>query len=330
MNRRRAAFGFAALAAAGWAAALAPSCARPATPSILASTPTPEHVAPAAPAATRAPASALHAGRLHRLTETIFAGPRPRTDADFDHLARLGVRTIISVDAATPGADLARRRGMRYVHLPVGFRGITPAQQARIARAVRDLPRPVYLHCLDGLHRAPAAAASAAVLLGESTPDDAVRFLQQAGVSPSYPGLWSCVRQAATLPRAAVDRASADFPEIAAIPTFVRTMVEVNAACENLRLLSAASWTAPADHPDLDPAAEAARLADLLRTLRHDPRTTQEGGEFRFFLLTSADHAHTLHQALISPHPPKPESLNQHLHALTTSCRDCHVRFRNH
>jgi len=100
----------------------------------------------------------------------VWSGSVPEGDAGFDALKSRGVRTILSVDGALPDLDRARARGMRYVHLPIGYDGFDDARKVELARAVRDLPRPIYIHCHHGKHRSAGASAAIAVSLGWLTP----------------------------------------------------------------------------------------------------------------------------------------------------------------
>ena len=52
-------------------------------------------------------------------------GAEPHEDVAFAELAELGVRTVVSVDGAKPQADAARHHGLRYVHIPIGYDGVS-------------------------------------------------------------------------------------------------------------------------------------------------------------------------------------------------------------
>src|SRR4051812_38582828 len=55
----------------------------------------------------------------------LYCGSVPEGKAGFATLAAIGIKTIISVDGATPEVELASKFGLRYVHLPVGYDGIS-------------------------------------------------------------------------------------------------------------------------------------------------------------------------------------------------------------
>src|SRR5688572_16768622 len=73
------------------------------------------------------PAAPIETSELHnvfRVDEGVFSGNSPDSDAGFEELVRLRVKTVISVDGTKPNVDLARKHGLRYVHLPIGYGGV--------------------------------------------------------------------------------------------------------------------------------------------------------------------------------------------------------------
>ena len=146
---------------------------------------------------------AIEAGR-----SGVISGSAPEGDRGFDSLEQLGIRTIISVDGAPPDAKAAAARGMRTVHIPIQYNGLTDLQRTTLVRAVRDLPKPIYLHCHHGKHRSAAACAIVAVSLGWLTTDEAAARMRVAGTSDGYRGLWACVADASVMTSSAIDAAS--------------------------------------------------------------------------------------------------------------------------
>ena len=84
-----------------------------------------------------------------------LSGSAPEGDIGFEELERMGVKTIISVDGAVPAVERAKARGMRYIHLPIGYNGFDEKRRLELVRATRDAMKdgPVYLHCHHGKHR---------------------------------------------------------------------------------------------------------------------------------------------------------------------------------
>ncbi|MBC7834461.1 MAG: hypothetical protein H7Y88_05085 [Phycisphaerales bacterium] len=270
---------------------------------------------------------ALH--NVHRINDRLISGAIPESPGAFDELRAMGVKTIISVDGATPNVAAAEARGMRYVHIPTTYATVTAEQQLEIARAIRDLPGPVFLHCHHGKHRGPAAAASAAVALGMMTSEQGVEFMKTAGTAPSYAGLYSCVGAAVVASPGAISAAPDDFPAIRRVSGIVGAMVEVDLAFENLRSISAAGWKVPADHPDLVPAAEAGRLTDNLRLSHEDPTVASRASadDLSIMLTDAAIKAGSLEEAIVAGRPAK--ELDAAFKLVQSSCKDCHVKHRD-
>ena len=93
-----------------------------------------------------------------RLSPRLYSGGEPQGEGAFKALKALGVKTIISVDGARPDVETARKFGIRYVHLPVGYHGVPRA--GRSARpGDKNSPRP-------GVHPLPPREASRAYRRG--------------------------------------------------------------------------------------------------------------------------------------------------------------------
>src|SRR5262245_3837035 len=111
---------------------------------------TPLVIQPAPPGPVKVEAPGLP--NVYRVTDRLYSGGSPVGDTGFASLQKLGIRTVISVDGVRPDVQRARKHGLRYIHLPIGYDGVPRAKALRLARAVRDLPGPVYLHCHHGKH----------------------------------------------------------------------------------------------------------------------------------------------------------------------------------
>lgn len=275
------------------------------------------------------PASARHSGieNVVQVTEKLYSGSVPVGDNAFEELRAMGIRTIISVDGAAPDVERARAKGLRYVHLPIGYHGIEPERGLMLARAVRDLPGLIYLHCHHGKHRGPAAAATAAVVLGYLTPTEGLAVLKEAGTSPHYTGLYACVIEAERAPDDLLESVVTDYPEIAPTPDFVTTMVEAQEAYDHLVEVRDAGWTVPDANPDIVPLAVAGRLENLLRALREDPEVREYPAEFADMMRASHEASMSFETALEGGLPPA--TLTEQLRVVGRSCRTCHERYRD-
>jgi hypothetical protein len=256
---------------------------------------------------------------------------------------------------------------MRYVHLPIGYDGFDDVRKAQLVRAVRDLPKPIYLHCHHGKHRSAGAAGTVAVSLGWITNDAAAARMKVSGTAAGYKGVWACTAKAAPMVAAAIDAARADFPEVTLPDSMVSGMVAIDEAHDRLRMVEKNGWRVPPTHPDLAPAADAGKLADLLALLNDDvfvlamERATPEvqvGGkdaghgvavgaasadDFRALLVAGLAAASELELALAEAKPvvgtgPTPadeasvaraKRLTAILGRVSANCKDCHVRYRD-
>jgi protein tyrosine phosphatase (PTP) superfamily phosphohydrolase (DUF442 family) len=206
-------------------------------------------------------AKGLH--NVYRITDKLISGSSPDGDEGFESLKALGVKTIISVDGARPDLDRARKYGLRYVHLPTGYDGISRPQVLQLAKAVRDLPGPIYLHCHHGKHRGPAAASAIHLCLDEKcSVEQAVAEMKLAGTDPHYIGLYETAKALVRPSKLELDQIAADFPEVAAVSALAQVMVQIDGRWDNLKLVRSAGGKVPADHPDIDPPHEALQLAE--------------------------------------------------------------------
>ncbi|MCE7973641.1 MAG: hypothetical protein DYG92_04840 [Leptolyngbya sp. PLA1] len=260
----------------------------------------------------------------------VFSGGVPEGDAGFETLARMGIRTVISVDGAAPDLVEAKKHGLRYIHLPIGYNGFGEARGEELARATRDAlgDGPVYIHCHHGKHRSAGAAAAVAVSLGWMSADEAVARMKVSGTSPAYRGLYACAAAASVMSEAELDAVTADFPEACKPEGMVDTMVRMDEAMEYLKAIEAAGWKPPSEHPDLVPVAEAGKLADLLRLLHDDrsPVAKREG----FAAKIDANHAPAQRlEDLLEAGSTDVAAMSAEFKRVSSACKSCHAAFRD-
>jgi len=261
--------------------------------------------------------------------DNFISGSVPEGDAGFDTLAAMGVKTIISVDGAVPEVDRASDRGIRYIHLPIGYNGFDNTRKLELVRATRDAltEGPVYIHCHHGKHRSAGAAATVAASMGWETPQGAVARMKVSGTSASYTGLYACATNATVLSVATIDAVPAKFPSVSRPNGFVQGMLEIDAAFDHLKAIEKAGWKTPVDHPDLVPAAEAGRLADLLRVLADDYAKANPA-DFAQGLTENGRHASTLEESLVAGETDAAR-LSVQFKLVAASCKDCHGKYRD-
>jgi protein tyrosine phosphatase (PTP) superfamily phosphohydrolase (DUF442 family) len=290
------------------------------------------------PAPTSGPASVrpeprpVEAPGLHnvfRLTDGLYSGSAPEGDEGYASLRDLGIKTIITVDGARPDVERARKYGMRYVHLPIGYDGVPEEQAWRIARAIRDLPGPVYVHCHHGKHRGPAAAATALLCLDADCPAEAaVAILKTAGTDPRYTGLYASLTRVRRPTKEQLDQVPADFPETAAVSGLAQAMVRIDERWDRLKEVRAAGWKTPPDHPDLDPPHEALQLAEQFREAGRLPEVREKHSEeVRRWLAEAEENAAGLEAALRGG---KDQAAAEALFKKAAAdCGRCHGKYRD-
>ncbi len=167
-------------------------------------------------------------GGIHnvfQLGRRVLSGSGPSTADDFKALKERGVSIIVSVDGTPPAVELAREAGIKYVHVPLSYDGISREEQLALARVLQDYSKEtIFFHCQHGKHRGPAAAATACQMNGMMTAADVRSYLKVAGTSPDYTGLWTAA--ADSLPKKD-DEVLPELQESVAPPEIVVMMKEI-------------------------------------------------------------------------------------------------------
>lgn len=139
--------------------------------------------------------------RLIRLSPDLVQGAAPQDAAGFRSLARLGIRTVISVDDDTPLLALAEAEGLGYRHIPIPYTGIPEAAQLELERVLASTPGPHFIHCHAGKHRCSAMVAIHQVRALGWDAERATAQLAARGCSRNYDGLFAAVVAAAEASR---------------------------------------------------------------------------------------------------------------------------------
>lgn len=263
----------------------------------------------------------------------IISGNSPHDDTGFETLAKLGVKTIISVDGAAPDVEAAARHGLRYVHIPFGYDGIESSNALKIVKAVSTLPGPIYIHCHHGKHRGPAAIGVACRgLYGwDTTLGD--EWLKAAGTATNYIGLYRSVETFKAPTEAELRALPEDFPAKAPVGTLVDMMVKTDEHMDALKSMRAAGFRATPKHPDLVPVNETLQLLELFRETNRTKVDAHRGENFLAEMARAESAAETLHSALKTLSQGRsPESearAEASFTALSKSCTSCHRSFRD-
>lgn len=182
-------------------------------------------------------------------------------------MAEMGIETIVSTDDASPNVKGARKHGLRYVHIPIGYDGIDEEAQAAMALTLKTYEGGVYIHCHHGKHRGPAMAAIAVLLEEAGDKGDAIHFMERAHTSPDYEGLWQSV---SNFDREKLTNIEVVLHERVPLAPIVEEMAAISRIVDRLEASEAANWKTPPSHPDVSPAREAIMIAERFRELvRH-------------------------------------------------------------
>ena len=274
------------------------------------------------------PLATRHLANAVRVTDKVLSGAQPEGEAAFAELEALGVKTIVSVDGTRPDVELAKKHGIRYVHLPHGYDGIPGERVRELAKAVRDLPSVIYVHCHHGKHRGPAAAAAGCLTVGSIDRADALKLLKLAGTSPDYRGLYRAVESAQAVPAAELDTVKVEFRSTAAVAPLAESMVAVDHAYDSLQALAKNGWQPLGDKPDLDPAHEALLLKEQFGELLRSPDARSRPTEFRALAKRGEQAAENLEASLRNLATTR-SNREAALAAVTVNCKACHAKFRD-
>lgn len=273
----------------------------------------------------------------YKVTDKVWSGAAPENEASFAALRSLGVKTVISVDGARPDIETARRHGLRYVHLPIGYDEVSAEEGKTIARAIDELDGPVYVHCHHGKHRSAAAVAVACVINGRLKPEQAESVLKTFGTGENYKGLWASALSARPIDKRELAAVKVDYRERANPSTLVDAMVSIDKTFDHLKLAQKAGWGAPPEHPDLDPPHEALQLMEHLRELGRTDDVRSRPVRFRQLLSENEQAARRLREVLVlgkssglaGAAPPVRVEADALLETAAVSCAACHQSFRD-
>jgi len=262
----------------------------------------------------------------YRVTERIYSGSQPEGDAAFAALAKLGMKTIVSVDGAKPEVEAARKHGLRYVHLPFGYDGIPTNRVAELAKLAAAMSGPFFVHCHHGLHRGPTAVAIMCEAAEGWPADRAETWMREAGTAADYSGLYRSAREfkAPTAEQLAAIKA---LPEITKPSSLVETMVAVDEHSDSLKQSQKAGWKTPPGHTDISPAHEATMLWEQFREMSRTADTAKRPEDFRLKLAEAERTAENLRARFRMP--ADNVALDTAFKQAMQSCAVCHKTYRN-
>lgn len=268
---------------------------------------------------------------VYRLSDSIVSGAEPEGAAALARLAKMGIKTILSVDGKAPDAATAERLGMRYVHVPIQYRGISDDETLKIVKSFRELEGPFYVHCFHGQHRGPAAAALGRVVLDGVRREQAIAEMRQwCGTSGKYEGLYADVAIGELPSEAATAALQWDFPSIHPLEGFRQAMVDVSRSYDRIKAMAGNAWQVNPDHPDIDPLNEAAVLADVFSRIQHAEELSERPEDFRAWMAEAPSLATTLRDAVTGARESGDWTAASAAYAaVSANCKVCHTAYRN-
>lgn len=273
------------------------------------------------------PLASTHVHNLFRATTNVFSGNSPDTDAAFAEIAKLGVKTIISVDGARPDAATARKHGLRYIHLPIGYDGVPSNRVVELVKAAQSVDGPIYVHCHHGKHRGPAAVAVICEATAGWTTNQAVAWLMEAGTATDYGGLYQSAMDF-RLPEAAALAKIIELPEAAKTSSLVDAMVAIDEEMERLKSAQKNAWKGIPNQPDVVPAHTATILWEHLREIARTDDTAKRPTDYRTRLTESEKAADQL-RVLLRDGSSLAPARDAAFQALNKTCASCHKQYRN-
>ncbi len=296
-----------------------PGCHSPSSP------PAPSTTS-ARPGFTPVPTSFAHIENAFQLGPNLWSGGEPLGDQAFTALAQAGIKTIVSVDGARTDVETARRHGLNYIHIPIGYNGIPPdaaAQLTAVADSVRD---GIFIHCHHGRHRGPAAAAILARARGAWDAAQALRFLQQAGTAPEYAGLYRAATEYRRPDPESIQRAASSLSPSVSPDDMVAAMVRIDLHAEVLTDMKAVGWKVLDSAPDETPVQVARLFREQFSEGIRLGFGPHDDADFLEAMRRSETAARDLELALARADTA---GADQAWKTVRENCTTCHRRWRN-
>ena len=262
--------------------------------------------------------------KMLKLTDELYSGAEPKTDEAYAELARLGVKTIVNVDGATPKLDMAAKYGLEYIHIPIGYDKVAPEEAAAMVRVMRERQGPFFFHCHHGRHRGPAAAAIALMESTGCSAEEGIQVLVEAGTSEGYPGLWRDVRN---FQSPAADAVLPELVAVAEVSDLEAAMAKLDRTWDEMKLIQKAGFLSTAEHPDLDPHNVARILRESIEASAHmtDPQLAADA-LYQEEMKKALEGARALEAAL---NEDRLADAQAPFDVVRLSCKACHIEFRD-
>lgn len=145
--------------------------------------------------------------KVTQLAPGLYHGKAPRHAADFDHLQRLGIRTVVDLRSYRP--VLMNReereltaRGICYKNVPFTFRpDLDDSPERAYAAMTRVVDAPLYIHCQLDRDRTSILVGFYRVRVQGWSVEAAAREIEEAGLKDWLGRLWPYFYAHAACPR---------------------------------------------------------------------------------------------------------------------------------
>jgi protein tyrosine phosphatase (PTP) superfamily phosphohydrolase (DUF442 family) len=264
-----------------------------------------------------------------RFSDKLISGAAPDTDDAFEALQELGVKTIISVDGDFPDEERAEKYGMKYVHLPIPYKEVPKERALELAKAVRDLPGPIFMHCACGKLRSPAAAGVVSVILGSFTKADAWNALVQAKGPGNYVRMYQSTQEFDKVDPALLDNLHPQFKakaDVARITTKMDEMYKPWARIDEARRLG---WIIPEARKDLKVEDDILKIIDISIEIGKWPEMRKTDAMIKMRAENETELAKFLQTWRKAAGDDRPKELTKSFFQMTKSCDTCHDEYRN-
>lgn len=269
---------------------------------------------------------------VYRFSDRIITGSEPVDEEAFAQLSAWGVKTVLSVDGKTPDVEGARRHGLRYVHVPIQYKGLSEDQIAKIAKTFRELEAPFYVHCFHGKHRGPAAGALGAVVLDGLDREHAIAEMRHwCSTASKYEGLYAAVATADIPTAEATAAYEFDFTSAQHFDGIRDAMIVLTRSWDEVKVIRKNGWALSADHPDIDPLRSATTVREHLDACAAMDEAAIYADDFSEWLGVSREGTGRLVELLTDCRDMdgSSEALEAAYDVVSESCLDCHSVYRN-
>jgi protein tyrosine phosphatase (PTP) superfamily phosphohydrolase (DUF442 family)/cytochrome c556 len=281
----------------------------------------------------QAPAEMPGLHNIYRLSPNIVSGSEPHGHEGLESLKAMGIRTVISVDGSAPDAAEAEKLGLRYVHVPIQYKGITREEIAKLAKTFRELEGPFFVHCFHGKHRGPAAAALGRVALDGAPRAVAIAEMRQyCGTAGTYEGLYQVIATGSIPTEEETAALRYDFESVHQPKGMVGAMSVLARAHDNVADAMKRAWAADAAHPDLDALNEAEKLEQAFAAAFALDETQQGPADQQQWFERSRAESSKLVDALKrlrTGDAAASAEAKQAFAAVKGLCTECHAVYRN-